>query len=208
MTNVVFSNAEDAPELDEWDRACFRLCVGIVVLNERNKVFIGKRSPKKSMQNRRWINEQYNQEFQILQKDPEILNLEKEGAPYLRDFLWQFPQGGIDEGESVERAAFRELSEETGIENAKLVATSASWYDYVIPPSLYERGGKGRFKGQRQRWVLMHLRTEDARVVLNHDPANQEFEEWTWIEPIHVPRLIIPFKQKLYIEVLKDFNLI
>jgi putative (di)nucleoside polyphosphate hydrolase len=76
-------------------------------------------------------------------------NTEYDGSPQ----LWQMPQGGIDEDEIPQQAALRELYEETGMKSVELLAEAPDWIDYDLPDHLIGIGLKGKFRGQRQRWL-------------------------------------------------------
>lgn len=120
---------------------------------------------------------------------------------------WQMPQGGIDEGEDLHEAAFRELTEETGVgkDLATIIATTREELLYDLPDDLVGKLWGGRYRGQRQHWVLMRFTGDDADVRLDaHDPA--EFFEWKWVEPEALPDLIVPFKRRVYRAVLEEFR--
>ena len=59
---------------------------------------------------------------------------------------WQMPQGGIDKGESPRQAALRELQEEIGTARARIVAETAGWLTYDLPPELLGKALKGRYR--------------------------------------------------------------
>lgn len=119
---------------------------------------------------------------------------------------WQMPQGGIDEGEAAEAAAFRELEEETGIASSKanLVARASRTLDYDLPDELVGKIWKGKYRGQRQSWFLMHFLGEDSDV--NIATVHQEFRAWKWAAPRELPAMIVPFKKRLYEDVLSEFS--
>ena len=120
------------------------------------------------------------------------------------DEAWQMPQGGIDPGEDLRAAARRELYEETGVEKAEIVAESAGWLNYDLPPHLVGKALKGRYRGQTQKWFLARFLGDDADIRLDlHEP---EFEAWRWVEPAELPRLIVPFKKALYEAVVAEFD--
>ena len=116
---------------------------------------------------------------------------------------WQMPQGGIDAGESPLRAALRELKEEIGTDKAVPIAESKGWLSYDLPTELAGRRWKGRFRGQRQKWFLMRFTGRDTDI----DIATQrpEFRAWKWVPPAELPRLIVPFKRQLYLDLLQEF---
>ena len=118
---------------------------------------------------------------------------------------WQMPQGGIDPGEDPEEAALRELGEETGIAPhlAEIVARSPREHLYDLPPQLLGKLWKGKYRGQRQTWFLMHFLGRDADV--NIETQHPEFRAWRWVAPDLLESLIVPFKKELYRNVVADF---
>ena len=118
---------------------------------------------------------------------------------------WQMPQGGIDKGEAPRDAALRELEEETGIAPhlVEIVAEAPTTLDYDLPADLAASLWKGRYRGQRQTWFLCRFLGTDADVRI--DLPHPEFRAWKWIEPAHLPDLIVPFKRQLYRDVLAEF---
>lgn len=116
---------------------------------------------------------------------------------------WQMPQGGIDKGESPREAAFREMLEEIGTDKAEIIAESLDWLHYDLPEHLISKVWKGRYRGQAQKWFL--LRFTGSNADINIDTEHPEFLEWKWASPQDLPSLIVPFKQKLYEEILKEF---
>ena len=74
---------------------------------------------------------------------------------------WQFPQGGIQLGESPKKAMFRELLEETGLDkkSVEIIYVSDHWYDYRIPKKSIRKATNGTTViGQRQKWFLLKLK--------------------------------------------------
>ncbi len=118
---------------------------------------------------------------------------------------WQMPQGGIDAGEEPEAAALRELREETGVggDLARILAASAGWLSYDLPPELMGRAWGGRFRGQRQKWFLMRFLGRDEQITIATEPA--EFSSWRWIGAEEMLAAIVPFKRALYESVLAEF---
>ncbi len=119
---------------------------------------------------------------------------------------WQMPQGGIDEGEEPKVAALRELWEETGIDAAHvdIIATAKDEHFYDLPPELIGKLWGGKYRGQRQRWYLARFLGSDGDIDIVTD--HPEFREWKWAEPDTLPELIVPFKRKLYRDILQEFR--
>lgn len=142
------------------DRDGFRPNVGIILLNQRNQVFWGKR---------------------------------------LRTHSWQFPQGGIKQGESPEQAMFRELHEEVGLrpEHVRIMARTRDWLRYEVPPHFIRRDARGHYKGQKQIWFLLQLLGRDTDMNLratNHP----EFDAWRWSDYWVPLEAVIEFKRGVY----------
>lgn len=118
---------------------------------------------------------------------------------------WQLPQGGLDEGETPEQGAFRELEEETGIPSrlVEIVARCPVELTYDLPDDLVGKMWKGRWRGQRQTWFLARFLGEDSDV--NIETAEPEFRAWKWAEPAELPAMIVPFKKQLYEQLLEAF---
>jgi putative (di)nucleoside polyphosphate hydrolase len=120
---------------------------------------------------------------------------------------WQMPQGGIDDGEELRAAALRELWEETGVleHQVALIAQTREELLYDLPDELLGRLWGGRYRGQRQFWLLGRFLGEDADIALDaHDPP--EFCEWKWVKPEELPELIVPFKKRVYRAVIEEFR--
>ena len=133
--------------------------------------------------------------------------IDTRGQPDEGGVYWQMPQGGIDEGEDLHTAAYRELTEETGVlpEHVTMLAQTKEELFYDLPDDLIGKLWKGQYRGQRQHWVLVRFGGDDSHIQLDaHDPA--EFEEWKWVEPDLLPDLIVPFKKRVYRTVLEEFR--
>jgi putative (di)nucleoside polyphosphate hydrolase len=118
---------------------------------------------------------------------------------------WQMPQGGLDKGENPLEGALRELEEETGIPRhlVELVAQAKDELTYDLPEDLIGKVWKEPWRGQRQTWFLMRFLGEDKDV--NIATPEPEFRAWKWAEPAELPTMIVPFKQRLYRDVLDAF---
>jgi putative (di)nucleoside polyphosphate hydrolase len=122
---------------------------------------------------------------------------------------WQWPQGGIDEGEAPEQAAVRELLEELGTNKAELIATYPGYTRYEFPDYLLASGAafKGKYRGQQQYWFAFRFTGTDADIQLvnNHEGEQPEFSSFRWMPLTKVPALIVPFKRGVYEQVAAAF---
>ena len=112
--------------------------------------------------------------------------------------FWQMPQGGVDEGESFLKAAYRELNEETSIKNAKLIKELDCTTTYELPDYLLGIIWKGKYKGQVQKWFLMRFLGNDEEI--NIKTNNPEFLEWKWIDLNLLTEVVVDFKLHVYKE--------
>jgi len=145
-----------------------RTGVGIIVLNNKDQVFVGKRKDNPGDK-------------------------------------WQMPQGGVDEGEDFVAAMKRELIEETSIKNIKILKEIGQMYNYELPENLKGIIWKGKFRGQTQKWFITRFLGQDSEINLN--TKNPEFIEWRWINPRMLPEVIVDFKKKLYLDLVKEIYL-
>lgn len=113
------------------------------------------------------------------------------------------PQGGIDKGEEPREAAFRELEEETGVTNARIIAESDEWVTYDLPPEFLGKIWDGKYKGQKQKWYAMAFTGDDAEI--NIATEHPEFAEWQWMPGNEVLKYIVEFKRDVYEQVLNGF---
>ena len=143
----------------KFENLPLRSGVGIILINENNKVFVARRidNPKN---------------------------------------FWQMPQGGVDDDEDYLSAAFRELKEETSIENVELVRELDVTTIYELPDYLLGIIWRGKYKGQRQKWFLMKFLGKDADINLN--TKHPEFLEWKWVDLDEITDVVVNFKKEVY----------
>ncbi|MBA3447646.1 MAG: RNA pyrophosphohydrolase [Pseudaminobacter sp.] len=156
----------------------YRPCVGVMVLNAEGLVWVGHRIA------------------------------ETGGEMATSDQLWQMPQGGIDPGEEPLETARRELFEETGMESLKLLAEAPDWINYDLPPELVGIVWKGKYRGQTQKWFAFRFHGDESEIRINPPPGGHkpEFDRWDWREIDDLTGLIVPFKRKVYDQVIAAFR--
>ncbi len=122
-----------------------------------------------------------------------------------RGNVWQMPQGGIDDGETPAMAVMRELAEEIGTDTADIIAETKGWLTYDLPDDLMGVSWGGRYRGQTQKWFALRFTGVDADFDLNAH-GKPEFTDWKWVAMAELPRLVVPFKRRLYDEILAEFQ--
>ena len=155
----------------------YRRCVGVMLLNQGGLVWIGHRIDSKSERR-------------------------SEGSGQ----WWQMPQGGIDKGEDPVAAASRELAEESGVVSVRHIATSTHWYTYDLPQHLIGKAWKGRYRGQKQLWIVFRFEGEDSEINLSPPGHKPEFDDWRWVEMDRLPGMIVPFKRQVYEKIVAEFG--
>jgi len=156
----------------------YRPCVGIALFNAAGRVWVGSRSDK---------------------------DAEGEGEGH----WWQMPQGGLDEGEDPFKAALRELYEETSVKRASLIREAPGWLTYDLPHDLVGTSWGGRYRGQKQKWFALRFEGKDSEIDVLHPGGGKhkpEFSAWRWETLARLPDLIVPFKRKVYEQVVVAFS--
>ncbi|MBU93338.1 MAG: RNA pyrophosphohydrolase [Chloroflexi bacterium] len=119
--------------------------------------------------------------------------------------FWQMPQGGIDEYENPEEAVWREMMEEIGTNNAKLIKESKQWIKYDIPTATLKTLPWGnKYIGQTQKWFAFQFTGKDNDI--NVGTENPEFSEWKWTKMNLIVDNIVPFKRNVYSTILEEFK--
>ena len=113
---------------------------------------------------------------------------------------WQMPQGGVNEGEELIQAMKRELKEETGIKNIRILKEINGWSEYELPANLLGKIWRGKYRGQKQKWFIVRFIGKDNEINLN--TGRPEFIEWQWIDVERLTGVIVDFKKKVYQELL------
>jgi putative (di)nucleoside polyphosphate hydrolase len=121
-----------------------------------------------------------------------------------RSEAWQMPQGGVDDDETYEQAAMRELKEESGTDNAAIINQSKQFYYYDLPEYLVPKLWGGKYRGQQQRWFAIRFLGSDKEIDIHREGG--EFSQWRWANSNELLDIVVPFKRKLYLSVLQEFH--
>lgn len=115
---------------------------------------------------------------------------------------WQFPQGGVDPGEALHEALFREVEEEIGVAPELIqILDRKGCYRYEFPKGRLKYGTYG---GQEQVYYLCRFLGRDKDI--NLETKHAEFDRWRWVKPEKFDMEWVPrFKRDVYRRVLKDF---
>lgn len=154
----------------------YRPCVGVALFNRAGLVWIGCRSDKDAEGEGHW---------------------------------WQMPQGGLDRDEDPFAGARRELYEETSVNTTSLIREAPGWFTYDLPVDLVGQSWGGRYRGQKQKWFALRFQGDDADIDVAHPGGGMhkpEFSEWRWERLERLPELIVPFKRRVYEEVVAAFR--
>lgn len=114
---------------------------------------------------------------------------------------WQFPQGGIDDGESPQDALFRELEEEIGTGDVEILAEYPEWISYDFPGTVAKK--MYPYDGQRQKYFLVRLK-DDSKI--NLETKEPEFSAFKFVKYKEAFKYITYFKRPVYKQVLEYFR--
>jgi putative (di)nucleoside polyphosphate hydrolase len=125
----------------------------------------------------------------------------------VKEHAWQFPQGGIQPGESPEQAMYRELTEEVGLkpEHVKILGRTRQWLRYDVPATWVRRDCRVPYRGQKQIWYLLRLVGRDCDVCLRSS-ERPEFDAWCWSEYWVPLDSVIEFKREVYYSALCELS--
>lgn len=123
----------------------------------------------------------------------------------IKEHAWQFPQGGIDHGESPEIAMYRELMEEVGLrpEHIEILGRTRDWLRYEVPSNWVKRDMRNTYRGQKQIWFLLRLVGRDTDVSLRAT-AHPEFDAWRWSDYWVPLEDVVDFKREVYTAALNE----
>ena len=120
---------------------------------------------------------------------------------------WQFPQGGVDDNENLEKAMYRELLEEVGLrkDDVQYIGESDDTIIYDIPKTIRSKVLGGKFKGQEQKWFLLRIKNDDHEIRLDYE-AFPEFDTFEWVSFWQPIDRIVDFKREAYRKALSELR--
>ena len=121
---------------------------------------------------------------------------------------WQMPQGGIDieNKESEKDAILREVEEETSITRVNLLLGTKELYFYDLPYHSIDKFWNGKYRGQEQRWFLLHFVGDESEININTEV--QEFSKWKWIPKEQLLNVVVNFKKPMYAAIFDEFRIL
>ncbi len=126
------------------------------------------------------------------------------GAAYQSGSL-AVPAGGINDRETPEEALYRELNEEVGLEagDVRILACTRGWLRYRLPQRLVRTHSQPLCIGQKQKWFLLRLMSDEARVRMDIT-SKPEFDGWRWVSYWYPLGQVVTFKREVYRRALKE----
>lgn len=120
---------------------------------------------------------------------------------------WQFPQGGMLQGEDPVAAMYRELQEEVGLveSDVEVLGTTSDWIRYRLPKKFVRHGSKPLCIGQKQRWFILRLKSTEDRLRLDQSDT-PEFDRWRWVDFWRPVTEVIYFKRRVYARALHELG--
>jgi putative (di)nucleoside polyphosphate hydrolase len=136
----------------------------------------------------------------IIDNNGRVLAFERSDIPG----AWQFPQGGLNQGEPPIEGVLREIFEETGIaeQRLELLSEHPDWIAYELPDHV---PAKKKFRGQVQKWFLFRFKGRDKDIDLSR-ATDDEFCNWRWMNMSEVIDLTIPFRRRTYHKIAEGFS--
>lgn len=148
---------------------------------------------------------------EIFRPNAGIVVFNKEGKVLLcqrsdKAGAWQFPQGGIETGETPAEAAKRELQEETSLKNVILVQTLKTPARYRFPPQILAatKARGWHYAGQEMYWSLFYFAGDNSEINLN--TKDKEFSAYQWGTLQQAYDLIVDFKKPAYAPMIETFR--
>ncbi|MDR2165719.1 MAG: RNA pyrophosphohydrolase [Zoogloeaceae bacterium] len=125
----------------------------------------------------------------------------------IREHSWQFPQGGVKRGETLEEAMYRELHEEIGLhpEHVAILGRTKDWLRYEVPTQWIKREWRASYRGQKQIWFLLRLVGRDNNISLRTS-SHPEFDAWRWHDYWVPLDAVIEFKRGVYLQALNELQ--
>ncbi|MGR8951984.1 MAG: RNA pyrophosphohydrolase, partial [Gammaproteobacteria bacterium] len=122
---------------------------------------------------------------------------------------WQFPQGGINQDEDPETAMYRELWEETGLQqqHVQVLGRTRYWLRYKLPERYIRKNTLPICIGQKQIWYILRLVSHESNVRFDHCPK-PEFDSWRWVDYWEPLKDVVYFKRKVYQRAMTELSAI
>ena len=125
----------------------------------------------------------------------QVLAFERQDLPG----AWQLPQGGLALGETVDRALFREIREETGLSRRHVRKTFEVpfWIGYEYPSAA---SGTKKGRGQVHKWFFLELVGDERAIDVK---PGGEFRAWRWCALSELVDSVAPFRRDVYLELAR-----